>query len=318
MPPMPVSRLVLVPACAALIISLTPIAAIATPSPKEKAEARQLVTDAKKALKDHKFGEAVDALKKANGLDPNPATELELAQAEIAAGKLLEASKLLTKITQGTDTAPAAKKTRESAKKLLGDLVMRIPMVKITVNGPSGKATATLDGADVDTANEIEVEPGEHKVSASAEGFKPQEKTVKVAEGAHEKVELTLEANAPVAKVEQSVSRLPGIIVTSVGGAALVAGGVFGGLAFAATSDAKKGCTNNLCPNTADHRDKISKAKLFGNLSTGMLIGGGVVAAAGIVLTIVAPGGSKKDEAPKAARVMPWIGADQIGLAGSF
>ena len=318
MPPMPLPRLVLAPAFAAALVSLTSTAALAGPSPKEKAEARQLVTDAKKALKDHKFAEAIEALKKADGLDPSPATELELAQAEIAGGKLLEASKLLTKITQGTETTPAAKKTRESAKKLLGDLVMRIPMVKVTVTGPSGKATVTLDGAEIEAGNEIEVEPGDHKVTASAEGFKPSEKTVKVAEGAHEKVELTLEANAPVAKVETRGSRVPGIIVASVGGAALAVGGVFGGLAFAATSDAKKGCIGNLCPDTPAQRDKIDKAKLFGNVSTGMLIGGGVVAAAGIVLTILAPGGSKGDDAPKAARVVPWVGADQVGIAGSF
>ncbi|MFT3773557.1 MAG: carboxypeptidase-like regulatory domain-containing protein [Minicystis sp.] len=317
---MSLSRAFLAPALAAALVSITSSTALAGPSPKEKAEARQLVTDAKKAMKDHRYGDAVGALKKASSLDPSTATDLELAQAEIGAGKLVEASKLLAKIEGDSDATPAGKKAKESAKKLLGELRPRIPTVKITVKGPTGKANVTLDGLEVDAAGEISVDPGDHNVGASADGFKAQEKPVKLAEGAHESVEIALESNAPVVKEEAHGLRLPGIIVTSVGGAALVVGGVFGGLAFSATSDAKKGCVNNLCPNTQAQRDRISKAKLFGNVSTGMLIAGGAVAATGVVLTILAPGGgsSKKDDAPKSARVIPWVGADQVGVAGTF
>ncbi len=106
----------------------------------------------------------------------------------------------------------------------------------------------------------------------------------------------------------------------SLGGAALVAGGVFGGIAFHDTSLAKTQCQGNQCP--GDTANLISRSKMWGNLSTGFLVGGGIVAATGIGLFIAAPGGGKSDEAPKAsvARVSPWAGPGSAGLVavGSF
>jgi hypothetical protein len=197
------------------------------------------------------------------------------------------------------------------------DLKAKIPTVKVTVKGPSGKASVTVDGIEVDASGEIAVDPGAHNVGASAAGFKAIEKDVKLAEGARQTVELALEADAPPPpKEDEKGSRVPGIVVTSIGGAALIVGGVFGGLAFSATSAAKKQCNGNVCMPSAE--SDISRSKLFGNVSTGMLIGGGAVAAAGIVLTILAPGGKKSDEGAKSARVVPWVGADQVGVAGTF
>ena len=72
-----------------------------------------------------------------------------------------------------------------------------------------------------------------------------------------------------------------------------------------------------MCPAAAE--SDISRSKLYGNVSTGMLIGGGAVAVTGIVLAIVAPGGKKKsDEGAKSGWVVPWVGGDQVGVAGTF
>ena len=314
---MSLSRLAFTPVLAAAIVSLTSAAALAGPTPKQRAEARTLTTAAKKAMKDQRWGDAVDALKQADQLAPSAATELDLAQAQIKAGKLLDAKKTLAAVEGSTGSAHAAKKARESAKKLLAELEVKIPIVKVTVKGPTGKANVTVDGVEVDASGAIPVDPGVHNVGASAPGFKAMEKEMKLAEGARQSVELALEPDAPPPpKEERTGSRVPGIIVTGVGGAALAIGGVFGGLAFSATSAAKSQCSGNLCPPSAE--SDISRSKLFGNVSTGMLVAGGAVAVAGVVLTILAPGGKKKDEAPKSGRVVPWVGADQVGIAGTF
>jgi hypothetical protein len=102
--------------------------------------------------------------------------------------------------------------------------------------------------------------------------------------------------------------------VASGGGLLLVLGGVFGGLAFSAAGSAKAQCNGNVCLPTA--QDDIDHSKTFGNVSTGMFIAGGAVAVAGVVLAIVAPGGSSAPA--KNARVVPWIGGDQVGVAGTF
>lgn len=307
------ARSLFAPTLAVALLSLTSAAALGAPSPKEKAEARQLVTDGKKAMKDKRFADAIGALKRANELDPSAATELELAQAEIAGGKLLDASRVLGALAQGSEAAPAAKKAREAAAKQLAELKARIPTVKVTVKGPTGKASVTVDGLEVDAANDVAVDPGDHTVAATADGYLPADKQLKLAEGERGSVELTLAPQVVAVKEEATGSRLPGIIVTSVGGASLIVAGVFGGLAFPATKDAKATCTSTGCDQA-----KVDKAKLFGNVSTGMFIAGGAVAVAGVVLLIVAPGGGKKDDAPKSGRVVPWVGADQVGVAGTF
>jgi hypothetical protein len=270
--------------------------------------------------KETRWADAITALKKADKLDPNPALAVDLAQAQVGAGKLIEASKTLSIVAEGTDNAHGAKKAREAAKKALADLKPRIPSVTVKVKGaPADKVSLVIDGIDVDASGEVAVNPGDHTVGAGADGFVSVEKEVHFAEGAHERVTLTLVAKqaAPVAD-KASGSRVPGAVVTAIGGAALAAGGVFGGLAFSATSTAKAQCSGLICPPTA--QNDIARAKLFGNVSTGMFIGGGAVAVTGIVLLAVAPGGGKSDDAAKSARVMPWFGPGGAGLGatGSF
>jgi hypothetical protein len=311
---MSLARSLLAPALAATLLSLCSTAALAAPSPKEKAEARQLVTDARQAMKEKRFADAIGAFKNAGILDPSPAAELELAQAQVAGGKLVDASRVLGALAQGSDPAPAARKVREAAAKQLAELKARIPAVKVTVKGLEGKASVTVDGLELDTSGETAVDPGDHTLAATAEGYLPAEKRLVLAEGEHGRVELTLQPKVAVAKAEAAGgSRLPGIIVTSVGGASLLVAGIFGGMAFSATSAAKATCTTTGCD-----ADKVSKAKLFGNVSTGMFVVGGAAAVAGVVLIILAPGGARKEEAPRSGRLVPWVGADQVGVAGTF
>jgi len=316
---MSVPRALLAPALVAAIACLAPAPALAGPSHKEKAEARALVNDARKAMKDKRWADAVTAYKKADTLDPGAALEVDLAEAQIAAGRLADASRTLTAVISGSDASPAAKRARDAAAKRLVAIKSRIPMLRVTVKGPTGKVSVIVDGADVDASGEIPVNPGDHTVGASADGYNPAEKEAKVAEGAHETVELTLAPapTTPPPPPETPIGpRVPGIVLSTVGGAALIVGGVFGGLAFSATSQAKSQCNGNVCPSSA--ADDIHRSKLFGNVSTGMLAAGGAVALTGIVLAIVAPGSKKADEAAKSAKVAPWVGADQVGVAGSF
>jgi hypothetical protein len=311
------------PALAALL-SISSVA-LAAPSPKDRADARALVAAGKKAMKDKRWAQAVIALKKAEKLDPSPGLALDVAQAQIGAGKLTEASKTLALVAEGTDAAPAAKKAREAAKKALADLKARIPTAKVTVAGPSSaKVTLLVDGVEVDGADEISVNPGDHTVGAAADGFVAAEKDVHFTEGGREEVTLRLKKIAPagaVAAVEgdgegkKTGSRTPGAVVTTLGGVGLLVGGIFGGLAFTATASAKAQCTGNVCPQVAT--DDIARSKTYGNVSTAAFIAGGAVALTGIVLIVAAPGG-KSDDASRSARVSPWIGPGGAGVSGSF
>jgi len=119
---------------------------------------------------------------------------------------------------------------------------------------------------------------------------------------------------------KKSGSRAPGAVVTTIGGVGLAVGGIFGALAFSATSSAKSQCTGNTCPPSA--ADDISRSKTFGNVSTGLFIGGGAVAVTGIILLIAAPGGGggKSDDARPSAGltgVAPWAAAGSAGVGAT-
>jgi hypothetical protein len=320
---MPILRLCTA-ACALILVSIT-TAATAAPTAKDKADAKALAADGRKALKDKRWTDAISALKKADRLDSSLGLAMDLAQAQIGAGKLVEASKTLAAASAGADATPAAKRGREAAKKALGDLQARIPTVKVKVTGaPADKTSVLIDGIEVDGSAEIPVNPGEHSVGATADGFVSADKDVRCGEGAREQVSLKLVRNRPAAAVavekeKRTGSRVPGAVVTTIGAAGLAVGGIFGGLAWTKSNDVKSTCNGNLCPQV--EAGDISASKTYGNVSTVAFIAGGVVAATGIVLLIAAPGGgAKSDDAGKSARVAPWIGPGGAGLgaAGSF
>jgi hypothetical protein len=307
-------------ALAAALVSFVSLNALAAPSPKERAQAKTLVEKARKALKEKKFSDALGALTEASKLDPGPMMEVELANAEAASGKLVAASKRLTAVVTSDGDDASAKAARDAAKSAIGDLAARIPSVKVVVRGGAA-AAVTIDGQEASVSSDESVDPGEHAIVVIVDGKPPIERKVTVAEGAHETVDIDPEGGASEG-APSGPSKLgpllPGIVVTSVGGASLLVGAILGGLAIGATSDAKKGCAGNVCADTPERRDQIDKARTLGNASTGLLVAGGVIAAGGVVLLVLKPFSKKKDDAPKGAHVTPWIGLDQVGVMGTF
>src|SRR5689334_6323000 len=82
-------------------------------SPREKAEARALVSGAKKAMKEKRFADAEQALRRAGELDASPQTQIDLAAALAAEGKLVEASRLLHAVADSSVVSPATKRIHE-------------------------------------------------------------------------------------------------------------------------------------------------------------------------------------------------------------
>lgn len=306
---------------ALLALSLVSLSgsALADPTQKEWAEWKKLVETAKKAMRDGRPADAVTSLQRADSIHKSPSLDVDLAGALAAAGKLVEARAIYTRVAESKAPGILWKRARDASKKALGDLTPRIPSLQITVGGAPG-AAVTVDGQNVATGSDLPLDPGDHTISASADGYRTVEKTVSLTPGKREVVNLDLVPSAPAPGAEAGAkahgSRVPGIVLVSFGGAALAVGGVFGGLAFSAVSSAKGVCKGDVCPASAS--DDIDRSKTFGNVSTGLFIGGGVVAAVGVVLTIVAPGGKKGDEGKETAGVVPLVGPGMVGLAGRF
>ncbi len=92
-----------------------------------------------------------------------------------------------------------------------------------------------------------------------------------------------------------------GWTLTGLGAAALIVGGVMGGLALSGESALADDCPEQVCTD-ADLQDDIDAVTLKANLSTALLIGGGALAATGAVLLIV---GFKKRKSESAVQLLP-------------
>jgi hypothetical protein len=76
-----------------------------------------------------------------------------------------------------------------------------------------------------------------------------------------------------------------------VGGAAAIAGAVFGGVALADSDGARADCSGTVCPESA--RSGIADAQTLANVADGLLWGGLAVAATGVVLMFVLADGGE-------------------------
>ncbi len=302
------------------VVATTSGSALAAPSAKDRADARALVQKAKAAAKAKKWGEAIDAYKKAEALDPSPQTELDLARAEASGAKLVDAQKAFAALADQPATTPAAKKMKDAATSGLADVKKRMPHLKVNAT-PAGALVTVDDQATAGSS--LELDPGDHKVSIEAEGYDSATRQVSLKEGEREEIAVTLTRSAVAAKEppkeeassSSGPSRVPAIVAFGVGAVGLGVGATFGALAFSATSDAKKLCTGNSCLPAA--QAKIDESKRDGNISTVAFVIGGAGVATGVVLLLVS--GGKTSDAPKSdARVTPWIGAGSAGLRGAF
>jgi hypothetical protein len=92
-----------------------------------------------------------------------------------------------------------------------------------------------------------------------------------------------------------------------LGAAGLGSGAIFGAVAMSTGASARAQCVGTLCPPSA--APDIYKTKTFEAASYAAFAAGGAIAAAGLVLTIVAPG-----KPGDSARVTPWVGPRSAGL----
>ena len=101
-------------------------------------------------------------------------------------------------------------------------------------------------------------------------------------------------------------------VAFGVGGAALVTGGIFGGLALSQKSDLDGECPNRQCgPAFHSANDSYGTKKIVAGVG---LIAGGALLGAGVVLYFTAPSPSGEQQ----ARLGAFYDGQQLGLRGAF
>jgi len=288
----------------------------AAPNKTDKAQARQLVAlgDQHFALGDYES--ALDAYRGADVIMGVPTTRLQVARAQLALNRLVEARETLRRI----DGPPAGKRepkafraARAQAADIAASLDGRIPTVEIHLQGvPDGATpTVTVDGSrwtiqQLGLPNPLN--PGTHEIAAWLEGRPKTTQTITLAEGEHDTVQLVVSTATRSGDTTLSPLVYVGI---GVGGVGLIVGAVTGSVSLAKASEVKDQCfEERLCPRLveATRDDAIAMA----HVSTASFVVAGAGAVLGIVGLIV--GGQQVTH----ARVEPGLTVDQDGLKLRF
>lgn len=316
-------------ACAALVTE----AAQAEPSPQDRALAKADWTKGKQQMAVKAFDAAAELFASADARDPKAQYKLDLARADIELGKWVEAAELLEEI-DGLQEANAERE-KAAAKSTLEKLLPRIPVVKFVVEGcTASDLTASIAGEDVALGAPVRRNPGRYTVSMHSEHCAADDKTFSLAEGETYdlKVAFTQTDATPAKKDDEEPKRTggtmaPAAVAFAVGGASLVVGAIFGGLAYDLTSQLAQVCKKNVCPSS--YLPVLETTLAYGNTSTATIVIGGVGVALGVVLAVTVGRGSAapdaKDEKKEAAFVAPYFtwqdgptGVKSVGLAGAF
>ncbi|HEY1696154.1 MAG TPA: hypothetical protein VGG39_28500 [Polyangiaceae bacterium] len=303
----------------------------------DRATARALGQDAEHSLATKDYAKAEDEFRRADSLVHAPTLMLGLARALAGQGKVLEAQEAYNRIVRDgvAPNAPAPfKQALEDAKKEVKDVEPRIGGVTITVKDSAGgavtSAKVTVDDAPVNTASlgvRRLVDPGDHVVRASADGYRAAEIHVNVPPGGSAEGALVLEKDAsqppapeatgpaPAAPTPPPASSSGGAspwpwVSFGVGGAGLGVGVVAGIIALGKHSDLSKSCGGGSCG--PSQQGELDSYHSVGLVSTIGFIVAGVGAAAGVTLLLVQP---KGDSAPAASLV---VGPGSLGAVGRF
>lgn len=312
-----------------VFVSLLSARADAAPSWQERREASALVAEAKKLVTKGDLKAAIGKLKKADKLDPQLSTALELAKLQRDLGNYVESLVTLRAIEKATPKGYQEKRIHTEAGKLLVELERKTPSVTIELFKPrASKVTLLLDDEDVE-AGEHELNPGKHELVATAKGYDEFRKTIRLDERDHKTVEVSMRKTVSEESDEAGAStggvpKWAAWTSWGVTAAAVGVGAGFGIMAIQTTNQVlvDYGCENGKCPTSA--AGDLDIAKFNGNVSTAAFAIGGVGLVTASVLTAMA---YKKPEAPKQVddgegeatiEARPLIGPGFVGVVGTF
>ena len=254
-----------------------PLAALTVASPayaqeassQDIAQARQLGQQAQAAYDKGDFTESEKLWTAAAKLYTQaPTLTLGLARTQAKLGKVVAAQESYNKIVRewgnNPNPPPAFKDAVEAAKTEVAAVSAKVASVTVTVEGPTNPQV-TIDGQAVPAAAlglKRPVDPGSHKVTATADGYKPADTTFSVTEGGSAAATLKMEKAAgavavapgpgtgagsgPTSPAEPGAdvgtgkgnsNKTLAIVAFGVGGAGLVVGAITGAIALGKAGD---------------------------------------------------------------------------------
>lgn len=265
--------------------------------------------------------EALDLFRKAEERYHSPMFVLFMAECEEKLGRLVSARQRLVQVAReevGPHSSSAFVEARQGARRRLLELEPRIPRITVRVLGADARSVRMKLDARAVPAEELDapilLDPGDHRLIATDADGQSTEQAFSLKESESQEITLAFEARS-------EPSLLPPAIAYGVGGAALVVGAITGGVFAARAGDLKGRCSGNVCP--LELEEEGSEVRALGDVTTAMLVLGGVGVAAGTALLFVpfGDGGAVVDVAGLAGAregVGLELGLGHLGLHGRF
>lgn len=319
------------------------------PSAENMANARALGVEGVELADHGDCTTAIDRLWRAESLYHAPTILGRLGECQVNLGKLVAGTETLQRVVRepmGPGSPPAFLAARDRAQKVLEATLPKIGKLRIHVdNAQAPGLVVTVDGEAVPLAA-LDVDrltdPGSHQVQASAPGFVTDASTVSLAEGGSAQVTLSLRPVPPATAAPAAPAPVPSpaplaaettppgndegggsskvgpIVLLAAGGAGIIVGSIFGGLALGKKSSLDSAChPKSDCP--ASSQSDIDALGTNATIATVGFVVGGVAAAAGGVWLLVG-GKSKPSTTASAGHVVvhPWVGPTSAGVSGAF
>jgi hypothetical protein len=210
-------------AALAVALALASPAALAQPTPEEKAGARAAAEKGGDEFKAGHYKDALDLFLRAESLIHAPTHLLMIARTHAALGELVVAKETYLKITREDlpATAPGAfKRAHADAEKELKDLDPRIPAIQVSVSNAAGakNLAVVMDGKPVPAALvgiPRPVDPGAHVFRATADGLESADKPISAKEG--DKLSVTLELKPARQAAKPPPGDAPGPVAAAPG-----------------------------------------------------------------------------------------------------
>ncbi|HTR52946.1 MAG TPA: hypothetical protein VMJ10_19665 [Kofleriaceae bacterium] len=296
-----------------LVALAVPAAAQAPPS-----EADVAFKNGRDLLKAGKFAEACREFEHSEQLDPQLGTRFNIAQCDEKIGKIASALAIFRDLAANDTNA----KRKQTSSELVAQLSPRVPKLVVQVATAPPHLGVMLSAANGSTrpihANEpVELDFGDYTVVVHGDGVVDFTGKVAVREESRTTTLAVALVPAPApaepaptqpvapreappdegggepAAPPHSRRKLFAVGALAVGGAAVAGGVVAGVLASGKWSDAKKACDGGTTCATPDELAAAnalrSQATSRANISTGLVVGGAVFAAAGVALWLTAP-----------------------------
>jgi hypothetical protein len=312
----------------------------AEPSEADRATARALAREGYEALQKKDYERAEDRFRRADALVHAPTIVVDHARALTGLGRFVEACERYSLVIREGVPANAPwpwKQAVADATKEIAAIEPRRAWLKVTVKGAS-RPQVLVDTDEVPGASlgvPRATDPGQRRVRVSANGFRPSEQLVELAEGEKREVvveleplpieEVTLEEDAPPPPPETTTivvksDRTLMYVAFGVGAAGIVVGSVTGVLALSVHSDISDKCGGRECdPDVVRANNLSPEISRWNTLATTSTVAFGVglaAAAGGAFLYFTEKPPSEKNDS--GVSVAPYVGPGQIGAVGKF